>query len=94
MPRGNFTITRADMDDTRTRATMHFSVSDDGGQTWVRIASGTWEGGPQTQKNGVTPSWGLIVEDVGRLEGKQTRFEPDIRLASVGGAGGGSGTRV
>lgn len=85
MPRGDVDITQADMEDARTRVTFHLQVSGDGGQTWTTAATGTFEGGVQTQKNGVTPAWGMTVEDTGRHAGKMTRFvtdrtaRPDVR---------------
>jgi hypothetical protein len=64
-------IDLADMEDTATRISLAAQVSADSGTTWTNIGAGTWEGGPQDQKNGVTPQWRLIVgklpDHVGRL---------------------------
>lgn len=55
-------IDLADMETIATQVSLDAEVSADSGATWTRIARGSWEGGPQAQKNNVVPQWRLIVE--------------------------------
>lgn len=66
-------IDRADMENLTTQVTLDAEVSADSGTSWTRIARGTWEGGPQGQKNNVTPEWRLMVDQLPIHVGKLLR---------------------
>lgn len=66
-------IDRANMEDLSTVVSLDAEVSADGGANWVRIAGGNWEGGPQSQKNNVTPEWRILVEGLPNHAGKLLR---------------------
>ena len=55
-------IALADMEDLTMAVSLDAEVSADAGVNWVRIARGSWAGGPQDQKNNVTPQWRLLVD--------------------------------
>lgn len=80
------TVSEADMTDPTTQVAARLFVSADEGATWSLIAGGTWQGGPNTEKNGATRQWRLIVNDPGRHAGKLVRAELDIATTTRIGA--------
>ena len=66
-------ITLADMQDLAVRITLRAEVSSNAGTTWMTIGAGTWEGGPQDQKHGITPEWRLMIEGLQNHTGKLLR---------------------
>ncbi len=76
---GTVLIDLVDMEDTATDITMSLWVSADGGGTWSSIGGCGWRGGPQDQKNNVTPSWSCTVDDLPAHAGKQARGEFSVQ---------------
>ena len=66
-------ISLVDMQDTATRVSLRAEVSSDGGTVWANIGASSWEGGPQDQKNNVTPAWNLYIDALPQHVGKLLR---------------------
>ena len=82
---GRVLIDLADMEDTATQISMSLFVSADSGASWRSIGGCGWSGGPQDQKNGVTPTWSCTVDDLPAHAGKLVRGEFTVQpRTSVG----------
>ena len=66
-------IDLADMEDLTTHVTLDVQVSTDNWVSQSTIGGGTWDGGPQNPKNGVTPTWSFTTDQLPKHTGKQVR---------------------